>query len=125
MKNNIDLYRSDIRRLRNRKKRQYQLQRNISICVVTCVLVLILSITYGNIFAQARSGDMPAACKYYTSIEVHYGETLWSIAEDYLDTGHYHDIRTYINEILQINHLSEDAFITAGQYLIIPYYSTS
>ncbi len=56
----------------------------------------------------------------YTSYEIGPGETLWSIASDNLDRSGYEDVRDYINEIIQINHLDPDQ-IKSGQNIIISY----
>ena len=59
--------------------------------------------------------------KYYTSIRVYSGDTLWDIAKEYR-TEEYSDISSYIAEVREINHLSSNQ-ITDGMYLCIPYYS--
>ena len=119
--NYIALYESDLRRIRNKKRRQRQLQKNVTLFIMAAVLVIFFSITLGSIFAYAESAEQEQSFKYYTSIEVKYGETLWSIAEQNMD-GHYSDINAYIKEVQKINHLADDQ-IKAGQYIIIPYFT--
>ena len=60
--------------------------------------------------------------KYYTSVQVEDGDSLWSIAEEYSDVDAYASYSDYIDEVKQINHISGDD-IHAGEYLTIPYYS--
>lgn len=60
--------------------------------------------------------------KYYTSIQVKQGESLWSIAGNYM-TSDYSDRDAYMEEVRSLNHLSSDD-IHAGEYLLIPYYSS-
>ena len=60
--------------------------------------------------------------KYYTSIQIHSGDSLWSIAETYM-TGEYQNIYDYIDEVREINHLSGD-YLQAGSKLCVPYYSS-
>ena len=122
--NDIALYESDQRRLRNKCRRQRQLHKNITLLVVTAVLVVFFSIAFGSIFAHAITAEEAQSFKYYTSIEVKYGETLWSIAEQNMDEDHYADIHAYIKEVKKINHLNEDYCITAGQSIIIPYFTS-
>ena len=119
--NNIALYESDRRRFYNKRKRQRELQKNMTLFVTAAVLVIFFSIAFGSIFADAVAADQEQYFKYYTSIEVKYGETLWSIAEQNMD-GHYADIHSYIREVQKINHLANDE-IKAGQYLVIPYFT--
>lgn len=57
--------------------------------------------------------------KYYTSVEIHPGDTLWSLAENY--GRRYHDYSEFIEEVRSINQLSDDR-IRAGAYLFIPVY---
>ena len=52
--------------------------------------------------------------RYYTSVEVSPGDSLWSIAERYLD-DHYKDHQKYISEVVSINHLEDDS-ITSVSY---------
>lgn len=91
----------------------------MSIVVVVC-FVIIGSVLFGTIKAQAASAE--PSYKYYTSIQVEKGDTLWNIAGNYI-TDDYADIDTYIEEICSINHIA-DSNIHAGQYLTIPYYSS-
>ena len=69
---------------------------------------------------STASKDHPSY-KYYTSIQIEKGDTLWSIADTYM-TSEYDSIQDYIREIKELNHLGPDD-IHAGQYLTIPYYS--
>ena len=61
--------------------------------------------------------------KYYTSVTVDMGDTLWELADEYIDYAHYKDKNAYIAEIRSINHLNESSDIVEGQRLIFPYYS--
>ena len=58
--------------------------------------------------------------EYFNRVE--YGDTLWSIAQEYVDY-HYDSILEYVNEVRSINHITGD-IIREGQTLIVPYYST-
>lgn len=70
-----------------------------------------------NLYAQPSLENH----KYYTSIEIESGDTLWSIAEQFR-TAEYISVQDYIKEVKEINGLSGDS-ITSGCYLIIPYYA--
>ena len=59
--------------------------------------------------------------KYFTSIQVECGDTLWEIAQEYI-TPEYASIQEYVDEVIAINHISEND-ITAGCYLVVPYYA--
>lgn len=92
---------------------------------VTATLFIIAAILiFSSIsgFASTKASDNTSAYKYYTSIAVEKGDTLWSIASKYM-TGEYSDVDDYINEVKYLNHLDSNG-IYAGEYLTIPYYSS-
>lgn len=111
------------RRIRNNKiRRQRQLRRNVMLTIFTLVLILTLSIGGFAIGSKAQDKDSVVLYKYYTNIEVKYGETLWDIADIYFCEDKYDDYEHYISEVMHINGLYNEE-ISAGSYLIIPYYS--
>ncbi|MGN0432371.1 MAG: LysM peptidoglycan-binding domain-containing protein [Lachnospiraceae bacterium] len=112
---------SEYRIERNRARRLRSFRRQCILAIVTVVLVLVLTISYHAIVSKATASDEKVSYKYYTSIEIAYGDSLWSIAETYAGEE-YASAQRYIDEVKEINHMSDDN-ITAGQYLIVPYYS--
>lgn len=83
-------------------------------------MIMILSCGY----ALASDGkEQHKGIKYYTSIEVEAGDTLWDLAGVYASSDYDVCREEFINEVKKINHLSDDR-ITAGMYLTIPYYET-
>ncbi len=89
---------------------------------VLTVLVFFLSagILLGSSISGFAKAKRPreASYKYYTSIVVEKGDTLWSIAVENL-TPEYGRIEDYILEVRRLNHLFGDG-ICAGEYLTIP-----
>ncbi len=59
--------------------------------------------------------------KQVTCIEIKKGDTLWSIASEYI-TEEYDDMNEYIEEIKDSNRMISDE-IHAGNYIIVPYYA--
>lgn len=59
--------------------------------------------------------------KYYTSVEVKKGDTLWDIASEYV-TEEYSSYHEYVDEVKALNGLRSD-YIRSGQSLVVPYYS--
>lgn len=109
--------RSYRRALRLRRARRRKLVfASVAVFAAIC-MVLICSLSYRAIKSNAGSGF-----KYYTSITVNTGDTLWNIADEYIDYDFYKNKNSYISEVKHINHLEED-MITAGQTLVVPYYS--
>lgn len=111
---------SRYRSQRYHERRVRQLRRRIALLAATFVL-LIAGFSYHTITSKAASEVGDVSYKYFTSIEVVYGDSLWSIAEKYAGEE-YASINDYIKEVMKINHLKEDT-LSAGQYLIVPYFT--
>lgn len=114
--------RSEQRILKNRMRRQQELKRNGLLFLMTLCLILACSFTLSTFHADAKS-DADLSCKYYKSIVVSGNDTLWSIAEEYMDAEHYDSINDYIKEVKHMNSLSDDS-IHYGEYIVIPYYES-
>lgn len=106
------------RALRLRKERRRKTVTVFLTLFATVCMIMICAISYGSIRSNASSGF-----KYYTQVTVEAGENLWDIAEEYIDYDFYKDKNSYIAEVRSINHLDADGRVTAGQSLILPYYS--
>ena len=101
-----------------RDRREAQLKSIIlilTLITLTCIVFLLLSVRS----AEAQKQE-EARYKYFTSVVVDPGDSLWSIAEEHM-TDEYASIYDYVSEIAEINHLKGD-YLTSGQTLCIPYY---
>ncbi len=107
------------RALRLRRERQRKCLAGAASALAALGLILICSMSYQGIRSNASDGF-----KYYTDVTVGVGESLWEISEHYYDESHYADRADYISEVCSINHLEDADDITAGQTLIVPYYSS-
>ncbi|MGN0143138.1 MAG: LysM peptidoglycan-binding domain-containing protein [Roseburia sp.] len=109
--------------MRSRREAEVRNQKILlGFLFMAIVLIVVSSILFfGTLRANAASTE--TSSKYYTSIQVEEGDTLWEIADSYM-TDEYSDRQEYITEICNMNHISEDT-IHAGQYLTIPYYAGS
>ena len=108
------------RRIRkNKARRQREMQKNIILIIMTFCLIITASLSMNSFFSNAS--DSNTSYKYYKSITIENGDTLWSIAQEYMDDKYYDSINEYINEIKRMNTLNNDD-ITYGQHLIVPYY---
>lgn len=106
----------------SRRRRQLQVKRNIGMLIVSIITVVVLSVFAISISTQASGLERTAQHKYYKSIEVSKGDTLWSIAAENFDTEHYKNIQEYVKEIKEMNAMKSD-HIVSGSCLIIPYYA--
>ena len=100
-----------------RARRKKAVAVSAAAAAVFCV-VLTAAIFLSTIRSSASSGF-----KYYTGVTVEAGESLWEMAERYIDYNIYQDKNSYLAEVKRINHLDEDGAVFAGQLLVFPYYS--
>ena len=107
-----------VRVLRLRRERRKKCLTLAAAAFAAFCMVLVCTVSYNSINSSANDGF-----KYYTSVTVEAGESLWDIADSYMD-GHYDSRDNYIAEVCSINHLDENGTVMAGQTLIVPYYSS-
>lgn len=106
----------------SRKSGREIVQKRELYLAVTALLIITAIIIGNSISGLAKpSVSESPSYKYYTSITIEKGDTLWSIASEYM-TSEYHGIEEYIMEVRSLNHLYGDG-IYAGEHLTIPYYS--
>ncbi len=111
------------RRIRNNRiKRRRELRQRFLICILTFIIVVTFSSLFFSFKTKAQGNDEEILYKYYKSIVVQDGDTLWNYACQYGEAQYYDSHDDYIKEVIRINTLSDDR-ITAGQHLILPYYS--
>ena len=93
------------------------------VLVLLAVCMLFLGVYIGSsrvAQVEAKTADWNIE-KYYTSILVEEGDTLWSIADEYM-TSEYEDRDSFMDEVREMNHLT-GSIIHAGSTLLIPYYT--
>ena len=115
-------YRSERRIRNNRIRRQKEMRKNFLLAVMTICLVFTFSFSISGFLSNAKAESSPVAYKYYKSITISNGETLWSIAKENMDGEHYASVNDYIKELKQVNSLKSDT-ISYGANIIVPYYS--
>lgn len=105
-------------------KRRAEIKKRILLFAVITLLFVSLGVLFGSSLsaaAKSNAANSRTAFKYYTSIQVEAGDSLWSIAEKYA-SPEFDTRESYIEEIAALNSLS-DKTIHAGEYLTVPYYS--
>lgn len=107
------------------KRRRQVFLRKLTIIFSVLILATGLGITMGSDFigsnqVSAQDKDVFEKTKYYKSVEIVSGDTLWALAQTYMDDN-YECVQDYIDEIKEINNLFDDK-IHEGQYLTVPYY---
>ena len=96
------------------------IKKNLLCLLFTFMLISAFSVIFFKIVSEAEEESGIPRYKYFTQIEVKYGETLNHIAEKYY-TEEYGNHDNYIQEIRNLNHLY-DEYLSPGMYLILPYY---
>lgn len=106
-----------------KEKRAAIKRRKLRLVGLIFFVLLLLSVTTIHTAAAAK-GEVSVLerDKYYTSIKIDAGATLWDIAEEYM-TEEYASVEDYIEEVKEINHMESDMIYTDA-YLCIPYYSS-
>ena len=115
------LYNPSKRRSGRKRKCRRAMQRR-ALFLFTIGIVTFLFLTVGVLHSSAGS-EQEHKFKYYTSVVIEEGDTLWTIADQYMDNSIQGKI-AYINEVKSINHIHDGDRIIAGKMLIVPYYST-
>ncbi len=104
-------------RAKRMRKRQVKRNRRIATVIGIVFFALIMSVFCNHLNVTAQK---PQTYKYYTDVRVQRGDTLWSIAEEYM-TEEYKSIDEYVHEVQRINHVGN--MVEYGKLLVVPYYS--
>lgn len=91
--------------------------------IIIAVVIMLASSFFGMdlMNVQAEEPSKSSYQKYYTSIEIQSGDSLWIIAERYkANSGK--STEELVEELKRMNALGGD-IIHAGHYLTVPYYA--
>ena len=86
---------------------------------VILTIVIISSILFAT-KTKATASDSDNRHKYFKSIVLKEGDSLWDIAKEY-SSSEYESLQEYIEELKSMNGLTSDT-IHAGQNLVVTYY---
>lgn len=123
MNQTAHIYERYYKNQQRKRQRQKEIRRGFILTGIAAVLVLGFTLSYHALLSQANTELEEVSYKYYTSVRIEPGETLWALADRYADREHYASQDQYIDEVMRMNHLAGEE-ICAGHYLILPYYST-
>ena len=102
---------------RNTKSRA--IARFFTALVVISVIVCVILFANKNQVQAVEGTDTVPLKKYYKTITIQPGDTLWSIAGEYKTAGC--STKEYVEELMLMNDLHNDN-ITSGQKLLITYF---
>ncbi len=118
------LSRSEIRIYKNRIRRHRIVRcQRIALAMIIAIIVFLFMFLASTIVLEAEADTFVPEYKYYKTVTVHAGDTLWNIATDNFSEEHYEDINSYMDEICSINNILGDE-INAGEDIVVPYFST-
>ena len=113
-------------RAQQRKYKRERIRRTKQIIersLLTVCIIALLAICSSAILTKATTSDNAEKVyyKYFTQIEIQKGDSLWTLAGEYMENGPYESRKDYMEEVAEINQLSSTT-IYEGQALIVPYY---
>lgn len=102
------------------KRAQKKHRFNVSgILAIVAAFVVIVSCTISDSILSLAQEDNEIQGKFYKSITIEKGDTLWEIAEQYL-TDDYTSVQEYVYALKEMNNMNSD-LIFAGDKLIVAY----
>ena len=93
----------------------------VLVLLAVCMLFLGVFIGSRRVAQVEAMGNTTDREKFYTSIIVEKGDTLWSIADEYM-SDEYEDRDSFMDEVREMNHLT-GSIIHVDSTLLIPYYA--
>lgn len=103
-----------------KKNRVSSLTKFFVTLMVLAAAVCIILFSNHNVTNADESGNKANLTKYYKTITIEAGDTLWSIAKEY-KSGDYKSTQDYVDELISMNNLHSDQ-ITSGEKLVIAYF---
>lgn len=107
----------------NRSNLQYSINKKLQRRLIMVIILFVVFLSTFLICKTVGAQKCSTRTKTVTSICIQKGDSLWSIAEEYI-TDECGTMEDYIEEIKKTNHLIDDK-IHAGNYIIVPYYKES
>ena len=106
----------------------YLKNRKLQIIAAAFIIVMI-TIVSGTFAIRSHAESVNAETdtvyyRYTAMSRVCSGDTLTSIAEQYMDDVHYDSVSDYVRELRQMNGMYNDDKLKSGELIAVTYYST-
>ncbi len=102
------------------KRREAAIKRTVILTMGIIIIILsLIFINRMNALDHSFAREVNRQ-KYYKSVSIQYGDTLWEIASQNM-SDEYASVESYVEELKKVNDLASDQ-ISIGQYLTVPYY---
>ena len=104
--------------------------RNRKVQIIAAALIILMITVVSGTFAirsHAESVNAESDTVYYrytAMYRVSSGDTLTSIAKQYMDDVHYDSVFDYVKELRQMNGMYNDDKLVTGELIAVTYYST-
>ncbi len=105
---------------RMKEIRRRRILRNALVVILMVIAFCTGFFGRGLLSVHAEEEMSPALNRYYGSIQIRRGDSLWDIAENYSVNSNL-NTREYVDELKRINKLDSEE-IHAGEYLTVVYY---
>ena len=106
---------------RSLSRREAQVRMQKCLIAIVLIIMVLVGILFGtNVQVFASNEETSKVHKYYKSIYVEAGDTLWDIAGEYAQDADM-SRQEYMDELCELNGICADE-IQAGDYLVIMYY---
>lgn len=102
--------------MKSYRRKQQQRKMNMTIAL-TVIAALLLILAFSKLMTTTVTGSLDIEKEYY-SILIDNDDTLWEIAQDYVNLE-YQSVNDFVQTIININELSSET-IYSGEYLIVP-----
>ncbi len=122
-KNLYEMTDRELRAYKRQLRRQRRQRRKIASLLLAVCLIAICVVSFHSLPLSAQNNSETLPLKYYTGVTVKSGESLWMLADRFIDYEQYDNKEAYISEVCSINRLEDASKIRAGQRLFFPYYS--
>ncbi len=105
------------------KTRRYMRRSLRNFITVLLIILAFCSGFFGHTLLNARAEEKqePQLHRYYTSIQIRQGDSLWDLAEQYRQGSGYSS-QEYIDEIKHMNGLKSEN-LHSGEYLTVLYFA--
>lgn len=113
---------------RRRRRSGSSFARRFTTGIAAVLLVMVCSFGFGSFFSSAHDSlkNEPQNIKCYKSIEIEAGDSVWSIAEEYMG-DEYSSIYEYMDELVSLNQIDNTELdcLQEGDYLMVSYYNAA
>lgn len=104
-------------------KREHTVLIQKRIIILAVILIMFVFLLIGNsILTFASSRNETPVHKYYTSVQLQKGDSLWSLADEYAASD-YASREQFMDEVCKLNKISKENTLHSGEYLVVSYYA--